>query len=324
MHQRFHHRVRDHDRRRLRGGSGRSSSRGHLGRRLDAGSHPLPEHRGAGSRRRLDDRRRGAGIHLDAGRHLPGAEHLGGVNRGEAPADEECCSGLGAGPFPVHSRTGCYPGEVLLGAGPFPVRSRTGCYPVGVRPGEVRPVLRACQQMRQALRPRQQRVLLQLPASLLRVPALLRAQRGSEPGLLRASQPREPEPELPSVPEREPVRAQGSGVSPAWPRSSPQVPLRRRRQAWRRPLRGQHEACVLRGVQLLMRATLRIRPVPSVSQGLPCCRHRARKRSRVRVVFQPLFSCLGPPRQGGPLFADGSHFEPLISCPLAVQPVLSY
>jgi hypothetical protein len=31
----------------------------------------------------------------------------------------------------------------------------------------------------------------------------------------------------------------------------------------------------------------------------------------------------GPPRnRGGPSMADGSHFEPLMSCPLAVQPVL--
>jgi hypothetical protein len=30
----------------------------------------------------------------------------------------------------------------------------------------------------------------------------------------------------------------------------------------------------------------------------------------------------GPPRQGRPSITDGTHFEPLISCPLAVQPCL--
>ena len=242
MHLRFHRRVHGRDRRRLRGGWGRSSSRELLERRLGAGSHLLRVHRDAGSHHRRDGRGRlDAGSRLRAVRQLPDAVRLDEVNRGEVPAGEECCSGsgLGAGPFPVHSRTGCYPVEVLPGAGPFPVRSRTGCYPVEVRRDGDRLVTRASQwkralphPLRVPLQPARQRPVLQRQAPLVRPEllgwVLLQASRQvpeQEQELPQRASRREPEQEL--VPE--------PGVNQAWLPTSlpfwPRVPFHRQRQA---------------------------------------------------------------------------------------------
>ena len=272
MHQRFLHRGHDRDRRRLRGGWGQSSSREHLERHLGAGIHQRPERLDAGNRHlRGDLRHRGAGIRrrLDAGLQHLDAEHPDAANRVAVPGGEECCSGSGAGPCPVRLRTGCYPVAESRDAGPYPVRLQTGCCPVAVHPDEDRPVLLACPTRLLRAQRRQRMPALRGPLQLrvLRVLQQQRAQQELPEQVLpeRVLPPQGPEPEqrarrepervLPlqaswPVPEREP------GVSPVLRTLRPLGPLlRQQRQAWRHPLRGQHEVSVQPGVQWLMRAT---------------------------------------------------------------------
>ena len=327
-HRRCHRRGRDHDRRRHRDDRRSRRSRARRARRRDAGSR---------RRRRRDDRGRrdaagtgrrdaagAAGTTAGAGRTR--ARRDAG-RRDAEPADAGCCRALGRWPMPCALANGLLPGRGLRrDAGPCPARSRRGCCRGAARRGAARGARMAPSRLGRGGRARRH------------------AGAAGAAGARRCRRPpgRRPLPRpAPALGDRQ--RCVGAGAAGA--AAGAGRGLRRglgaglRRGGGRRRLRARSAGAASPRCPSASSAAFSLRATGGsmVDEGLLTNSPISLSLARAILLstpssaaisctrgLQPQFSCLGStPDRGGPLVADGTHFEPLISCPLAVQPVLS-